>query len=234
MTKYILFLFLLMSYVIGKSQTNSSNNFNLIQGIWAGVLNSETECLYKITKGTKSLGISFANQSSVSDFYLNESIEGFQNYKRGEIDSINIKILNQEGKYYTLIIDEDHISRDGWVKIDYCIIPNYFECDGELMSINGGRLVEYTKMRELPYEALDKLFKRGRLDKRDYIFEYLNLKVRAIKSSYCNIYSNPKGKVIGKLQMEQVVIILEENANWLKVKYSEDEIGWIKKTHVEF
>ena len=89
-------------------------------------------------------------------------------------------------------------------------------------------------MRELPYEALDKLFKRGRLDKRDYILEYLSLKVRAIKSAHCNVYSNPKGKAIGKLQIEQVVIILEENANWLKVKYGEDEIGWIKKTHVEF
>lgn len=231
-SRSILTLVLFIICLTGRTQTIDRRKLELIQGIWAGIMNSESERLYKITKGNKSLGVSYTINSSISDFYINESIEGFQNYNHGEIDSINIKWLSQGGKYYTLIIDEDRIDQQGWVSIDYCQIPSYFECDGELMSINGGQLVEYGKRQDLPFEALDKIYRRGKLDRRDYLYEYLDLRTASIRSSNCILYSEPRRRTSQVLSDDQVVVIIDEVNQWLKVMYADRAFGWIKKEDI--
>jgi hypothetical protein len=229
--KFILtYLSLLLSFTCYAQDKNRSQ-LSLMQGVWEYNMNTDSEKAFSIIRGKLSLSFVY-NVSGELDFPLHESLKGFYD---GDIsvDTMFVDSLHDSGLHY-VTIDKDDIKSEGWVTRPDFLTPRYFECDGEIMSINGGQLVEYLKINELPYEALVKLFKRGKLDKRDYIFEYLNLRVRSIKSSYCKIYSNPKEKANGKLEREQVVIILEENAKWLKVKYSEDGIGWIKKTHVEF
>jgi hypothetical protein len=212
------------------AQGIATNNLELLQGIWAGNLNSESESLYKIINGNKSIGLSFARDSKLSDFYLNESFEGFQNYRYDEVDSINIKWLSEDGKYYTSIIDEGRIRKDGWVNIEYCIIPEYFANDGELMSINGGQLVEFDKIDQLPFDVLVNLYKRGKLDKRDYIKEYLQIEVLVIKSLKSKIYTRPNKQVKGQLQKDDVIIVLEESGKWIRIKCRDSETGWIRKT----
>jgi hypothetical protein len=227
---FLLLMTLLCSLKLSYAQEKASRKPSLIQGIWEGIMNSDsTEHLYKIINGNRSLGISFTNASQVSDFYLNESIEGFQNYKRDEVDSINVKWLSKEGKYYTSIINEKKINKNGWVDIEYCIVPDYFECDGELMSINGGHLSEFDKINELPFNTISILYKRGKLDRRDYINDYLKLETRQVKPLKCKVYANPNEQSKTQLKRDDVVIVIEETSKWAKVKYSEEEFGWIKK-----
>lgn len=233
MAKSILVFILMIHCLTGRCQVSNINKLQSIQGVWEGTANSEAENLYKVVAGNKSLGISFTSNSTTSSFYLLESIEGFQSYKYGEVDSINIKWLSEGGRYYTSIVYEDEINEDGWVSIIYCIIPEYFECDGELMSIGGTGLIEFAKINELPQAALKLLFHRGILDGRNYVKEYLDLKVMAIKPLKCIVYFEPDKQANVRLNKDDVVIITEEAGKWLKVKYGETGIGWIKKEDVK-
>lgn len=223
--KYLVILICLSSFA------QSQSKLDLLQGIWSYNMNTDSEKAYSIIKGKMSLSFVY-NVSGELDFPLHESLKGFYD---GDIsgDTIFVDSLHDKGSQY-ITIDRNAITSEGWVLRPNFLMPKFFHCDEEYMWINGGKLVEYQKTNELPYEALDKLFKRGRLDKRDYIFEYLSLKVRTLKSAHCNIYSNPRGKIIRELEKDQVVIIIEENGKWVKVKYSDSEMGWIKKTDVEF
>ncbi len=160
-----------------------------MQGTWENILNSETEKAYTIIRGKNSLNFVYSSKINELNFPLSESIEGFYNGDV-EADFLNVDSLNEDGLRYT-IIDKKNVTPSGWVYRPDYLMPAYFECDDELMSINGGQLVAYSKREELPFEALDKLFKRGRLDKRDYLKEYLGLKVATIKALTCQVYSQP-------------------------------------------
>jgi hypothetical protein len=219
-----------LAYILSiKAQDKEKSKLDLIQGIWGNIMNSEMEYSYKIIKGTKSLGISHTNDFNKLDFYLLESIEGFQNYKYEDADSININSLNENGKYFTSIIYKEEINKKGWVKMQYCIVPEYFECDGGSMSINGGQLVEFVKINKLPIITLKLLYKRGKLDNRNYIKEYLNIKVTEIAAPKSIVYSEPNKPTTTQLSKGGVVTVLEEKGNWLKVDYGGENPGWIKK-----
>jgi hypothetical protein len=170
-------------------QSKQKSKLELMQGCWQNTRNSESEKAFTVIDGNSSLNFVYDN-SNMLDFPLNESIEGFQNFSADEIDSINTLTINGEGIHYT-IVDKRDIAVNGWVYKPYYLTPDYFECDGELMSINGGQLVEYGKIDQLPFEALIKLYKRGKIDRRDYIKEYLDINALRIKAR-CNLYSNSK------------------------------------------
>ncbi|HEY8934770.1 MAG TPA: SH3 domain-containing protein [Cyclobacteriaceae bacterium] len=208
-----------------RAQNNQISKLDLMQGIWENIMNSESEKAFTIIRGNQSLSFVYNNKTQELNFPLNESIEGFQNFR--DSDSISISSIKNEGSYYT-IVDKRYVNASGWVQAPFFLTPNYFECDGELMSINGGQLVEYSKMNELPFEALDKLFKRGRLDKRDYIKEYLNLRVLSVRPSKGKVYSSPNKQKEVFLNQDDIVIVIEENNKWAKIKYSEGE-GWVRK-----
>jgi len=233
MVKTILLFALLIVCLTVKSQNSEQHKVELMQGIWEGIMNSDAESLYKIVKGNKSLGIVFTTASQASDFYLNESIEGFQNYRRDETDSINVKWLAKGGKYYTTIIYEDQIDKNGWVSIDYCIVANYFKCDGEFMSINGGHLSEFDKIPALPFNAMVMLYKRGKLDKKDYIKEYIEADASEIRTAKSKVYASPDKQSNVQLKKGDIVIVIEKTGKWLKIKYSEEGMGWIKSDDIK-
>ncbi len=233
MKKIILILNFLVCVLHINAVSQKTNKLELIQGIWENVMNVETEQSYKIIKGTKSLGISLVKSPNEYDFYLLEIIEGFQNYRYDEVDSININSLNKDGKYFTSIIYMEKTKQTGWIKMEYCIVPEYFECNGENMSINGGHLVEYYKIPKLPNEALKKLYYRGKKDKRDYIKEYLDIKVVEVNLPLGIICVAPGKAIVKQLTKGEVVTILEEQENWLKVDYGADNPGWIRKEDVK-
>lgn len=221
---YFSFIFL-THHLSGQDQQKPK--LELMQGIWENIMNNEIEEAFTIIKGNNSLNFVYSNAINELNFPLSESIEGFYNGDE-EADSLNISSLSKDGLHY-IIIDKKNVTINGWVyKPDY-LTPNYFECDGELMSINGGQLVEYSKRDELPFEAVDKLYKRGRLDKRDYLKEYLNLKVISIETSKCAIYSKPNKRMNLQLSKGHVVIVVEQTNKWLKIKYGEGAVGWIKE-----
>lgn len=227
LAKTILFcLFICFTHYL-KGQDGRKSKLELMQGTWENIMNSETEKAYTIIKGKNSLNFVYSNKINELNFPLSESIEGFYNGDV-EADSLNVDSLNEDGLRYT-IINKKSVTPSGWVYWPDYLMPAYFECDGELMSINGGQLVEYSKREELPFEALDKLYKRGQLDKRDYLKEYLNLNLTAIKPLNCFVYSKPTKRTNLQLNKDHVVIIIGQTSKWLKIKYDENAIGWIRK-----
>jgi hypothetical protein len=212
------------------AQEKPKSQLALMQGIWENIMNSESEKAFTIIKGKSSMNFVYSIHGGL-DFPLSESVEGFYSGDT-ESDSLNVDSLDEDGLHY-IIIDKNDIANDGWVSKSEYLSPDYFACDGELMSINGGQLVEYGKREDLPFEALNKLYKRGKLDRRDYIKEYLNLKVLAIRSSKCIVYSKPDKQTDVRLTKDDIVIITEEAGKWFKVIYSESGIGWIKREDVK-
>ncbi len=221
-------LLILSFFVLETSGQDKKTKLDLMQGIWENIMNSDSEKAYTIIKGMSSINFVYNTTSNELNFPLGESLEGFQNIDSGNLDTININWLKDDGMYYT-IVDKKYINADGWViRPDY-LTPNYFECDGELMSINGGQLVEYEKIPKLPIEALKKLYYRGRQDKRDYIKDYLGIKVAEIIQTKSIVYSKPDKPTALQLNKGDVVIALEEKGNWIKVDYGGDNPGWVKK-----
>lgn len=225
-TRNSLLIMFLCLIRLSHAQEKPKSQLALMQGIWENIMNSESEKAFTIIKGKSSINFVYSPNGEL-DFPLGESVEGFYDADT-ETDSIHVDSLKENGLHY-IIIDKDDIKEDGWVYTPDFLSPDYFACDGELMSINGGQLAEYGKIDELHFEALNMLYKRGKLDGRDYIEEYLNIKVLAIKSSKCTVYSKPDKQTNVRLNKDDVVVIIEEKGKWLKVKYGESGVGWVKK-----
>ena len=227
MKKYIIVLF--FCPIVGA--VAQAPKLKLMQGIWDYTMNTDTSKYYKVVYGKKCLAFSYTSNNTDLEFTLFEMVIGFQNIatKYDETDFIHVDSLKEDGRYYTEIINKNYITSEGIIDKTYCIIASYFECDGEVLSINGGKLFEYEKIDELPFEALSKLYKRGKLDKRDYIKDYLKLKTRQVKPLKCKVYRSPSEQSKVQLKRDDVVIITEEANKWVKVKYSEEGLGWIKK-----
>lgn len=239
--KYIFFVifFLGNSIKAEKAQDNISK-IELLQGIWECVfvssINEGTdEMIFKIIKDKNCLGLYYSKEYvSVS-----ETMIGFQHsIKHNYIDDtenemIYIDSLKDDGLYYTEIIDKNDIQTNGIISKLSCIIPVYYECDGYHLSICGGKLVEYSKISQLPFVALTKIYYCGKQDKRDYIQEYLGIKVVAITVPKSIVYSKSKKETTNFLNQGDVVMILEKKGDWLKVDYGGEQEGWIKKSAIE-
>lgn len=212
------------------AQVHEGTRLALMQGVWNCFTNDETSN-FKIVKGKDCLDFAY-EPSDKLDFTLFEMMIGFQNIvtEYNDIELINIDSLKENGLYYTEIIDKKDIRLDGTIDKAFCNIPSYYECDGSVLSINGGKLFEYRKISKLPYEALKKLYYRGGIDNRDYLKEYLDLNVSEIKKDNSKLYDEKRQKVVKKLKKGDIVIILQEEGKWLKVEYGEEYTkGWIKK-----
>jgi len=221
----------LVSQIHGQVQKNSQ--LVLMQGIWENTFNSDCEYSYTIINGMSSLSLVYSNKQNSLNFPLTESIEGFLTENPEDIDSINIKNLKENGAYYT-VIDKKYVNENGWVHKPNFLTPEYFECDGENMSINGGQLVEYVKIKRLPGAALKLLYNRGKKDNRDYIKEYLQIEVGEITSEKCVIYSEPGIPTKMYLIRGDIVTIIREKEDWLNIEYLGTKLvkGWIKKSDV--
>ncbi|MFT3737198.1 MAG: SH3 domain-containing protein [Breznakibacter sp.] len=236
--RYILFLAscIFQNTIQIQAQEKPQGKFSLIQGIWERNELSGIEKSFKIINKTNTLGISYSIHAPDNiELFLVESTEGFQNRHYKEFDSIDVNSLKEDdGKYYTIILNNKYI-KNGWIKKKYCIVPDYFECDGILMSINSGQLVEYEKITRLPSVALKLLYNRGLNDNRNYIKEYLGIEVEEIKSDKSIIFSNPETATKMYLTKGDVVTILEKKGNWLKIEFFGTKLvtGWIRQTDVK-
>ena len=233
--KKIIIMLLLCNVTKLYTQAQSDTKLTLMQGIWECTLNDETNNTFKIVKGRNCLEFSFSNESEDLEFSLFDMIIGFQNVvsKYNDIQLINVDSLKENGLYYTEIIDRKDIENDGTIDKAFCVIPSYYECDGKNLSINGGKLFEYEKIFKLPKKALEKLYYRGKHDKRDYIKDYLDIKVAKINSDKSIVYSNPNIIKIIELNKDDIITVLEEKENWLKIEYGADNLGWINKNDIK-
>jgi hypothetical protein len=221
----VIFLFCFSVYTYGQS-----SRLFLMQGNWRGFGN-EDATIFKIVKANKCLEFAFPPKSDEVDAVF-ELIIGFQNYiTSSSYDSLYLKIdsLRSNGLYYTEILNKSYISEHGVVERPNFLIPSYYECEGNMLSINDGRLFEFEKIEVLPLKVIRKLYHKGKLNKRDYLKDYLDVKATSIKTLRCVIYSNPNKQTARRLNKDDIVIVTDEAGKWLKIKYGESEIGWIKR-----
>lgn len=223
-------IILLLCYITGlHAQVHESTRLALMQGVWDCSTNDEAS-IFKIIKDKNCLEFTYKPSDDL-DFTLFDMIIGFQSLvtEYNEIQVINIDSLKENGLYYTEIIDKKDIGQDGKINKTFCIIPSYYECDGKILSINGGKLFEYEKIPKLPNNAIKNLYYRGIHDIRDYIKDYLGIKVVEIASPQSTVYSEPNKPTATQLTKGDVVIVLEEKGNWVKVDYGGSNPGWVKK-----
>jgi len=216
-------------------------NLSLIQGIWSYNLNSDSSMAFSITKGNSSISFAIENIENINynelDFPLSETIEGFQDNHEPSLgapeEDMNISELKEDGLYYTIIYKEV-IEKDGWVNSSDYSVPLEFECDGDYMSIYGGKLVEFYKIDRLPAITLKLLYLRGKQDHRNYIKEYLSIDVKEIVVPESIIYSEPDSPTTMHLIQGDIVTVLEGQDDWIKIEYAGEKLvtGWIKKEDV--
>lgn len=220
----------LLPYVCHGQIMNQQSKLFLMQGIWENTSNTENEHSYTIINGMNSVSFVYSDQKNSYNLPLTESKEGFQNDDSGNNDSININSLREDGKYYT-VIDMKYVNKNGWIHRPNYLTPEYFDCDGESMSINGGQLIEFSKIKRLPGSALKVLYNKGKFDNMDYIKKYLKIDAKEIKVKKSLIYSEPGSATTMYLIKGDVVTIIEEKDNWIKIEFLGSKLikGWIKK-----
>ena len=227
MNKVAIFLFFMYSMFPVKAQ------IDCMQGTWADIYNGENEYnefSFTVITGHNSLNFVYTEDRYELDFPLTESIIGFLDYNPKTTKSyLNINKLNDNGKFY-IVFDTDYI-KDGQIKNSFIVVPEYFECEGENMSINGGQLIELIKIERLPSFALKLLYNRGKKDDKDYIEKYLDIKVKEIQVDKSIIYSEPGTATKMFLIKGDVATVLEEKGEWLKIEFLGKRLvtGWIKK-----
>ena len=86
---------------------------------------------------------------------------------------------------------------------------------------------------KLPKDALIFLYKRGIHDNRDYIKEFLGLRVYGIRVDKSMIYETPETITEMYLIKDDIVIVIGEEGQFLKIEYETDNgdtvNGFIKK-----
>lgn len=221
-----------------ESFTQAPSKLKLLQGIWDYTMNSDTSKSYKVVSGKKCLEFGYIKSDNDLDFTLFEMIIGFQSFatKYDETEFIHIDSLKENGLYFTEIVDTDEIGQDGFGNKAFCMIASYYECDGELLSINGGKLFEYGKVPKLPNEAIKKLYNRGKHDNRNYIKDYIGIDVKEIKDAKTTIYSKPETSTKIRLLKGDLVTIVMQEGEWCKIEFEKNEIvheGWIMNRRIK-
>lgn len=228
--KTALISLLLFSFISLQGQVKKNTRLSLMQGIWLSNSSRDSSITnFKIVKEKNCIEFYESPDSITALFNM---MIGFQSIagSTAEIESIQIDSLKENGPYYTEVVDKKHIENDGSVNTAYCVIASYYECDGQHLAINGNSaLYEFDKIAQLPYSAIKKLQRKGKKDGQNYIKEYLGIEVKEINNSNSTVYSSPGKKTDVRLSPGDVVIVLEENGNWLKVDYGQDKPGWINK-----
>jgi hypothetical protein len=209
------------------------SQLELLQGIWNYTMSPDTAGAFKLVSKKRCLDFTYSsNKNSDSEVTLIEMIVGFQSVVNwsDKTGVIYVDSLKENGLFFTEIVDMEQIEQGGLIDKAFCMIASYYECDGNILSINGGKLFEYEKILTLPFDAIQNLHRCGKIDKRNYIKDYLNLKVLTIGNTKCKVHSTPNGQTKLQLNKDDMIIVIEDRGNWLNVRYNDSGTGWIKKT----
>jgi hypothetical protein len=229
MKKYVIvFIFFFSTKLFAQAPSQ----LELLQGIWNYTMSPDTAGSFKLVSKKRCLDFTYSsNKNSDSEVTLIEMIVGFQSVVNwsDKTGVIYVDSLKENGLFFTEIVDMEQIEQGGLIDKAFCMIASYYECDGNILSINGGKLFEYEKILTLPFDAIQNLHRRGKTDKRNYIKDYLNLKVLTIRNAKCKVYSNPNEQTKLQLNKDDIVVVIDGQGNWLKVQYDESGVGWIRK-----
>ena len=77
----------------------------------------------------------------------------------------------------------------------------------------------YYKMKKLPKDMFDYLYKKGKEDKRDYIKEFLELEAREVVVNKCRIYDKEKKKTKMYLVKGDIITTGKEQGDFIEFEY---------------
>ncbi len=215
----LIFSFMIIS-CLARSQDFIS--ISTLNGIWH---NASDIVNYKIFKNGNVLSISYNPDIKEEPFYISKIIQC------GFVDPYDSTFtLKREG-----IIGNDLFSINGGHYHFYYESDTEGNASLELESINPTNVFNYTKVVSFPKEYIKNLFLRGKIDNKDYLKEFLNKYFKEITRTKTIIYSNINKKTQVYLLRNDLVEVLEEKGDWLKIRYYGKKTieGWIKRSDVE-
>ncbi len=213
----------------------NAQEVNLLQGIWENLQNGESsEKNYSITKGKTSLSFTYTESSFQMDFPLWESVDGFLDVNPIDKGIVNINDLKNSGEYF-ITAERKRVNKEGVVRYPDFLVPDYFDCDGQNLSIGGNNIEEYIKIERLPSFALKLLYNRGKKDDINYIEDYLGIEAQEVKVEKSVIYSEPDNSTKMFFIKGDVVTVLDKKEGWLRIEFLGTRLvqGWIKAEDVK-
>jgi hypothetical protein len=227
-------LFLIYNILLfGQSEKQKEYDINQIQGIWqmyANYTNPNENAFYKvfhIFKGRKCLDVDIRD-NPLEKLSVTVFDYGFANsYMRDEICALDS--LRDTGRVYLELLEN----------------ANLKDCDVNIASIFELRPKSYLNifsdecnyLEKAPKEVLKVLYKRGKRDKRDYIKEFLDMRVCNIQTEKSFIYDSIQTKTKMYLIRDDIVTVTGEQGGFIKIEYETakgDKIkGWVKKEDLQ-
>jgi hypothetical protein len=217
--------------VIGQTKEQKMHNVNQIQGIWQLYFNytypnpgdDASYNSFHIFMGRKFLSVDL-NENIYDKLSVTVSSCGFANtYFRDSICAM--RHLNDTGKVFVQL-DENAELKDCRINI-----ASIFELTPK--SYLNLFSDECNYLEKAPKKVLEVLYKRGKRDKRDYIKEFLDLKVCSIQAEKSFIYDSTLHKTKMYLVNDDIITVTGEQNGFVKMEYETakgDTIkGWIKK-----
>lgn len=246
-------LFLLINtlgiFTISAKSLIYQSKLELFVGIWKEILLKQDyyENRYIIIKKhndndlfLRILFLAYTNDKDNYDLYLDEAIAGFQDKFQfeEEIDNeFNKNIFKKNGEYLTIIYSTFDIDKQDYLKSsDVMFIYNNIEFDDMRLTLYSSNLFEYTRINktEIPFLMIRLLYEEDKEKDKNYIKEYLDIEVKEIKKEKCYVYDEEKNKTVAELKKGDIVVILEQRREWIKVEYGEGyKQGWIKRECIE-
>jgi hypothetical protein len=203
-----------------------------MEGIWKIYREDEIQS-FSIKNNHNSLTLNYL--PSGNEIMISEILIGFLDYNPNELGKISYKDLKPEGDYYVELFIEN-MNQDSVFTSSYFLTPVYDGCDDEGLYIQARHMIEYYRLDRLPSLAIRYLYQEGKKAERDYIAEYLNIKVAEVIVEKAVIYSSPNEPTSMYMVSGDVPTILQEKGHWLKIEYLGSRLitGWILKSDVDF
>jgi len=203
-----------------------------MEGIWEIYREDELQS-FSVKNNHNSLTVNYLPNGK--EILISEIVIGFLDYNPNELGKVNYKDLKSQGDYYVELFKGD-MNQDSVFKASYFLTPEYDGCDDEGLYIQARDMIEYTRLERLPSTAIRYLYQEGKKAERDYISEYLNIKVAEVIVEKSVIYSSPNEPTKMYLVAGDTPTILKEKGDWLKIEYLGSRLvkGWILKSDVDF
>jgi hypothetical protein len=190
---------------------NALSQKSLLRGIWKGEITSDPV--------SNQVYIDIINQPNILSITL-------------EKDKISVTDFNNVGEYFCICNNNKSILE--------CSYPSFNWTDSSYF-YTGTDVFEYYKIEYISNIIKLQLHRLSKQNNRNYLFDYLNLNLKIIKSKVI-LYSQPSQPTKMYLIQNDPVEVVEERDDWLKIKYYPEKNGewtgkviegWIKKTDVE-
>lgn len=233
-------LFLLLNRLaFSQNSLEFANRYHCLQGIWQGERQTKEPFTditeeFLIFKDGKLLRLYTKNlEYSIFKYYF-QSIGKTPDKININLDStISADVLDVKAKeidfnnFFYAQISEENLQKN---LIRYSI--------WQFLSCNAAELYyfydEYKRLDTLPNKAMKQLVALSKKDNRDYLKEFLGLKVAKVIKSKAVIYSLPEKATKMYLVKEDYIEIIEQRNNWIKIKYygGKTIVGWVKAEDV--